>query len=61
MKRRIFWSAFFTLFLRLQIYEAIAATFWQAASYVQLLMFSNGNLLDAIDTNRTQNNVAHLL
>ena len=34
MKRRIFWSVFFTVFLRLQIYEAIAAIFWQFASYV---------------------------
>ena len=29
-----FWSVFFTLFLRLQIYEAIAAIFWQSAIYV---------------------------
>ena len=34
MKRRIFWSVFFTVFVRLQIYEAIAAIFWQSASYV---------------------------
>ena len=33
MKRRIFWSVFFTVFL-LQVYEAIAAIFWQSASYV---------------------------
>ena len=34
MKSRIFWSVFFTFFLRLQIYKAIAAFFWQSASYV---------------------------
>ena len=34
MKRRIFWSVFFIVSLRLQIYEAIAAIFWQSASYV---------------------------
>ena len=30
----VFWSVFFTFLLRLQIYEAIAAIFWQFASYV---------------------------
>ena len=30
MKRRIFWS----VFLRLQIYKAIAAIFWQSANDV---------------------------
>ena len=35
MKRRIFFgSVFFIVFLRLQIYEAIAAIFWQSARYV---------------------------
>ena len=35
MKRRIFWYLFFyCFFLRLQIYEAIAAVFWQSASFV---------------------------
>ena len=34
MKRRIFWSVFFTVFLRLQIYEAIAAIFWLSSSNV---------------------------
>ena len=33
MKRRIFLVFFFTVFFRLQIYEAIAAVFWQSASY----------------------------
>ena len=33
MKRRFF-LVFFTVFLRLQIYEAIAAIIWQSASYV---------------------------
>ena len=35
MKRRIFWSVFYTVFLRLQIYEANAAIFWQFASYLK--------------------------
>ena len=30
----LFWSVFFTFFLRLQIYEAFAVIFWQFASYV---------------------------
>ena len=30
----IFWSVYFTIFLRLQIYKSIAAIFWQSASYV---------------------------
>ena len=34
MKRRVFWSVFFTVFFRLPIYESIAAIFWQSASYV---------------------------
>ena len=34
MKRRIFLVCLFTVFLRLQIYEVIAAIFWQSASYV---------------------------
>ena len=33
MKRQIFLSVFFCFF-RLQIYESIAALFWQSASYV---------------------------
>ena len=33
MEKLKFWS-FFYCFLRLQIYEAIAAIFWQSASYV---------------------------
>ena len=33
MERLIFWSVFYCFF-RLQIYEAIAAIFWQSASYV---------------------------
>ena len=43
MKRRFFWSVF-TVFFRLQIYEAIAAIFWQSASYVQFFMsLTRGN------------------
>ena len=34
----LFWSVFLTFFLRLQIYEVIAAIFWQRASYVCNLM-----------------------
>ena len=34
MKSRIFWFVFCTVFLRVQIYEAIAAIFWRSASYV---------------------------
>ena len=34
MKRGIFLVCFFTVFLSLQIYAAIAAIFWQSASYV---------------------------
>ena len=34
MKRRFFWSVFFTVFLKLHIYNAIAPIFWQSASYV---------------------------
>ena len=33
-KTEFFWSVCFTVFFRLQIYEAIAAIFWQSASYV---------------------------
>ena len=36
---------FFGLFLRLQIYEAIAAIFWQSASYVWLI-FTSANIAD---------------
>ena len=36
MKRRIFLVCLFYCFLGLQIYEAIAAIFWQSASYVIL-------------------------
>ena len=37
MKRTIFFGLSYLLFfLRLQIYEAIAAIFWQSASYVFL-------------------------
>ena len=39
MKRR-FLAAFLTVFLRLQIYKAIAGIFWQSASYVKLRGFS---------------------
>ena len=44
MKRRVFWSVFFTVSLRLQIYETIEAIFWQSASYVYFWMgrVSNG-------------------
>ena len=35
--KRVFLSVFFTVFLRLQIYESIAAIFWQSASYVYTL------------------------
>ena len=38
MKRRIFVSVFFAVFLGLQIYEAIAAIFWQSASYVNAIV-----------------------
>ena len=38
MKRRIFWSVFFTVFFKLPIYESIAAIFWQSASYVYLFI-----------------------
>ena len=34
MMRRVFLSVFFTSFFRLQVYKAIAAIFWQSASYV---------------------------
>ena len=35
MKRQIFWSVFLLIFfLRLQMYEAIEAVFWQSPSYV---------------------------
>ena len=34
MKRRIFLVCLFYFFLRLPIYESIAAIFWQSASYV---------------------------
>ena len=34
MKRRIFFVRLFYCFLRLQIYKAVAAIFWQSASYV---------------------------
>ena len=41
MKRRIFWTVVFTvIFLRLQIYEAIAAIFWQSDSYALPFMIS---------------------
>ena len=33
MKKQIFLVSFLLFFLRLQIYEAIAAIFWQSASY----------------------------
>ena len=38
MKRRIFWSVFYTVFLRLQIYEATAAIFLQSTSYVRIFV-----------------------
>ena len=38
MKRRIFWSVFFTVFFRLPICESIAAIFWQSASYVSFII-----------------------
>ena len=34
----IYGLSFFTIFLRLQIYEAFAAFFWQSASYVLYLV-----------------------
>ena len=36
MKRRIFWVRLLYRFFRLRVYEAIAAIFWQSASYVCL-------------------------
>ena len=39
MKTGIFWSVFFTVFLRLLIYKAIAAIFWQSASYILQITF----------------------
>ena len=45
MKRRIFLFFVFTVFLRLQIYEAIAAIFWQSASYVAMFYFSFTNIV----------------
>ena len=39
MKRRFFWSVFFTVFFRLPIYESIAAIFWQSASSVLFVVF----------------------
>ena len=36
MKRQIFWVCLFLLFIRLPIWESIAAIFWQSASYVTL-------------------------
>ena len=41
MKRRLFWSDFLLVFLRLQIYESIAATFWHSASYVEKRLKTN--------------------
>ena len=38
MKRRIFGRSFFTVFLRLQIYESIEAIIWQSASYVYIFI-----------------------
>ena len=40
MERRIFRSVSFTVFLRLQIYEAFAAIFRQSAGYVIKFLFS---------------------
>ena len=37
-KDKFFWSVIFSVFFRLQIYEAIAAIFWQSASYVWILL-----------------------
>ena len=51
MKRRIFWSVFFTVFFRLPIYESIAAIFWQSAIFVLYLYFwCEGWLLEVEDT-----------
>ena len=36
-EKTIFLICFFTVFFRMQIYEAIAAIFWQSASYVVFL------------------------
>ena len=36
MKRQFFWSVFFYVFVRRQIYDAIAAIFWQSASNVYI-------------------------
>ena len=39
MKRRIFLVCLLYCFLRLQIYESIAAIFWQSAGYVYIILF----------------------
>ena len=38
MKRRIFWVRLTVFFLRLRVYKAISANFWQSASYVSIPM-----------------------
>ena len=38
MNRRIFWSVY-KIFLRLPVYEVIAAIFWRSASYVEIKNF----------------------
>ena len=46
MKKRIFLLClFYCFFLRLQIYEAIAAIFWQYASYVCILIHKFGAIV----------------
>ena len=45
MKRRILLVCLFYCFLRLQIYEAIAAFFWQSASYFFMAEAQRGLLL----------------
>ena len=38
MKTNFFGLSFLLLFLRMQIYEAIAAIFWQSSSYVSFYL-----------------------
>ena len=45
----LFWSVSFTIFLRLQAYEAIVAIFYQHASYVSVLNFVHDEMvIDAL-------------
>ena len=43
MKKHFFGLSFFYSFWRLQIYEAVAAIFWQSASYVRFLIIALDN------------------